>query len=80
MSLTANFPNLAIKFKKAIDGDVGACKLLKMQSGEYSPRLTKLAIVKKDTLKKEALSKEIANTIFQMEAAGRLGLPNMHMM
>lgn len=80
MSLKNNFSNLDSIFKKAREGDDGARKLLKMESGEYSPRLTQLAIVKKDTLKKEALGKEIANTIFEMEAAGRLGLTNMHMM
>ena len=80
MSLKAYFPNLAETFQKANKGDIGALKLLNLDPGEHSTRLTKLAKIKKDTLKKDALKKEIASTIFEMEAAAQLGMSNIQLL
>ena len=80
MSLKAYFPNLAETFQKANKGDIGALKLLNLDPGEHSTRLTKLAKIKKDTLKKDALKKEIASTIFEMEAAAWLGMSNIQLL
>ena len=80
MSVTSNFPNLAEVFRKGKEGHVEALKLLKLESGKHSPLLTGLPKIKKDTLRKDTLKQEIANTYVGIEAAEWLGMSNLKLL